>query len=33
MKNKIIVEKILKYISKVIEYTKDTDYAALLSTV
>lgn len=26
MKNKIIVEKILKYISKVIEYTKDTKY-------
>ena len=26
MKNKTIVEKILKYISKVIEYTKDTEY-------
>ena len=26
MKNKIIVEKILKYISKVLEYTKDTTY-------
>ena len=26
MKNKIIVEKILKYISKVLDYTKDTDY-------
>lgn len=26
MKNKIIVEKILKYISKVLEYTKSTEY-------
>lgn len=26
MKNKIIVEKILKYISKVLEYTKNTAY-------
>ena len=26
MKNKIIVEKILKYISKIIDYTKDTEY-------
>lgn len=26
MKNKIIVEKILKYISKIIAYTQDTDY-------
>ncbi len=26
MKNKIIIEKILKYISKILEYTKDTDY-------
>ena len=26
MKNKIIVEKIQKYISKVLEYTKDTTY-------
>ncbi len=26
MKNKIIVEKILKYISKVLDYTKDTEY-------
>ena len=26
MKDKIIVEKILKYISKVLEYTKDTTY-------
>lgn len=26
MKNKIIVEKILKYISKILEYTKDTEY-------
>ena len=30
MKNKIIVEKILKYISKVLEYTKDTDYDAFI---
>ena len=26
MKNKIIVEKILKYISKVLDYTNDTEY-------
>ena len=26
MKNKLIVEKILKYISKVLTYTKDTEY-------
>ena len=26
MKNKLIVEKILKYISKVLDYTKDTEY-------
>ena len=26
MKNKVIVEKIQKYISKVLEYTKDTTY-------
>lgn len=26
MKNKIIVEKILKYISKILDYTKDTGY-------
>lgn len=26
MKNKIIIEKILKYISKILEYTKDTNY-------
>lgn len=26
MKNKIIIEKILKYISKILEYTKDTEY-------
>lgn len=26
MKNKIIVEKILKYISKVLDYTKETEY-------
>ena len=26
MKNKIIVEKIIKYISKVIDYTNDTEY-------
>ena len=31
MKNKIIVEKILKYISKVLEYTKDTDYDAFIN--
>ena len=27
MKNKIIVEKILKYVSKLIDYTKDTNYS------
>lgn len=26
MKNKIIIEKILKYISKILEYTKNTEY-------
>jgi len=26
MRNKMIVEKILKYISKVLEYTKETEY-------
>ena len=26
MKNKLIVEKILKYISKILEYTKSTNY-------
>lgn len=26
MKNKIIIEKILKYISKVIDYTKNSEY-------
>ena len=26
MKNKIIIEKILKYILKITEYTRDTDY-------
>ena len=26
MKNKIIVEKLIKYISKIIGYTKDTNY-------
>ena len=31
MKNKIIVEKILKYISKVLDYTKDTDYDAFIN--
>ncbi|MBQ7033868.1 MAG: DUF86 domain-containing protein [Clostridia bacterium] len=31
MKNKIIVEKILKYISKVLEYTKDTEHNAFIS--
>ena len=31
MRNKIIVEKILKYISKVLEYTKDTEYDAFIS--
>ena len=31
MRNKIIVEKILKYISKLIDYTKDTEYDAFIS--
>ncbi len=31
MKDKIIVEKILKYISKVLEYTKDTNYDAFIN--
>ena len=31
MKNKIIVEKILKYISKVLDYTKDTEYDTFIS--
>ena len=31
MKNKIIVEKILKYISKVLEYTKDTNYGDFIN--
>ncbi len=31
MKNKIIVEKILKYISKVLDYTKDTEYDAFIN--
>lgn len=31
MKNKIIVEKILKYISKVLEYTKDTEYDTFIN--
>lgn len=26
MKNKAIIEKILKYISKILDYTKDTEY-------
>ena len=26
MKNKIVVEKIIKYISKILDYTKDTEY-------
>lgn len=31
MKNKVIVEKILKYISKVLDYTKDTEYDAFIN--
>ncbi|MBQ7974332.1 MAG: DUF86 domain-containing protein [Clostridia bacterium] len=31
MKNKIIVEKILKYISKIINYTKDITYDEFVS--
>ena len=31
MKYKIIVEKILKYISKILEYTKDADYDAFIN--
>ena len=31
MKNKIIVEKIIKYISQILEYTKDTEYDALIN--
>ena len=31
MRNKIIVEKTLKYISKLIDYTKDTEYDAFIS--
>lgn len=31
MKNKIIVEKILKYISKVLDYTKNTEYDDFIS--
>ncbi len=26
MKNKVIIEKILKYITKILEYTKDSEY-------
>ena len=31
MKNKIIVEKIIKYISKILEYTKETEYDAFVN--
>ncbi len=31
MKNKIIVEKILKYISKLLDYTKDIEYDAFIN--
>lgn len=31
MRNKMIVEKILKYISKILDYTKDTEYDAFIS--
>ncbi len=31
MKNKIIVEKIIKYISKVIDYTKNTEYVDFIN--
>jgi uncharacterized protein with HEPN domain len=31
MKNKIIVEKIIKYSIKILEYTKDTDYDTFVS--
>ena len=31
MKNKIIVEKIIKYISKVLDYTKGIEYDAFIS--
>lgn len=31
MKNKIIVEKILKYTSKVIDYTKEIEYDAFIN--
>ncbi len=31
MKDKIIVEKILKYISKVLEYIKDTNYSDFIN--
>ena len=31
MKNKIIVEKILKYISKVIDYTKEIEYDTFIT--
>ena len=31
MKNKLIVEKILKYISKLLEYTKDTEYTSFVN--
>lgn len=31
MKNKIIVGKIIKYISKVLEYTKDTTYDVFIN--
>ncbi len=33
MKNKIIVEKILKYISKVIDYAKDAEYDSFISNL
>lgn len=31
MKNKIIVEKILKYISKLFDYTNDTEYDGFIN--
>lgn len=31
MKNKIIVEKIIKYISKILEYTKNVEYDSFIN--